>query len=53
MTAQKYLDTYLELGILKQDPFLTIDREGVGSLILFAMHTGQTGQQTNQDRRLR
>ena len=35
--ARKYLDTYLELGILKNDPFMTIDREGVGSLIRSAV----------------
>ncbi len=35
--ARKYLETYLELGILKDDPFMTIDREGVGSLIRSAV----------------
>jgi pyruvate,orthophosphate dikinase len=35
--AHKYLDAYLELGILKHNPFLTIDREGVGSLIEMAV----------------
>jgi pyruvate, orthophosphate dikinase len=35
--ARKYLDTYLELGILKDDPFMTIDREGVGALIRSAI----------------
>lgn len=35
--AHKYLDTYLELGILKHDPFVTIDRDGVGSLIRLAV----------------
>jgi pyruvate,orthophosphate dikinase len=35
--AHKYLDTYLELGILKHDPFVTIDRDGVGSLIRLAI----------------
>jgi pyruvate,orthophosphate dikinase len=35
--AHKYLDTYLELGILKHDPFVTIDRDGVGSLIRMAV----------------
>jgi pyruvate,orthophosphate dikinase len=35
--AHKYLDTYLELGILKHDPFLTIDCDGVGSLIQSAI----------------
>ena len=31
--ARKYLDTYIEAGILKKDPFITIDREGVGALM--------------------
>jgi pyruvate,orthophosphate dikinase len=31
--ARKYLDSYLEQGILPVDPFITIDREGVGALI--------------------
>jgi len=31
--ARSYLDSYLEQGILKVDPFITIDREGVGFLI--------------------
>jgi pyruvate,orthophosphate dikinase len=35
--SHKYLDAYLELGILKQNPFLTIDREGVGSLLQMAI----------------
>ena len=35
--AHKYLDSYLELGILKHNPFLTIDRGGVGSLIEMAV----------------
>src|SRR3984957_959192 len=36
--AQKYLDRYMELGILKQDPFVTIDQDGVGSLMRTAIH---------------
>jgi pyruvate,orthophosphate dikinase len=35
--AHKYLGTYLDLGILKHNPFVTIDREGVGSLIRLAV----------------
>jgi pyruvate,orthophosphate dikinase len=35
--AHKYLNTYLELGLLKQDPFVTLDRDGVGSLIRLAV----------------
>jgi pyruvate,orthophosphate dikinase len=33
----KFLDSYLEQGILKSNPFVTIDREGVGSLIKMAI----------------
>jgi len=36
--SQKYVDRYMELGILKQDPFVTIDQEGVGSLMRIAIH---------------
>jgi pyruvate, orthophosphate dikinase len=35
--AQKYLESYLELGILRQNPFVTLDREGVGSLMRTAI----------------
>jgi pyruvate,orthophosphate dikinase len=31
--ARKYLDSYLEQGVLSVDPFVTIDQEGVGALI--------------------
>jgi pyruvate,orthophosphate dikinase len=44
--AHKYLDTYLELGILKHDPFVTIDRDGVGSLIRLAI---RKARETNPD----
>ncbi len=40
--SHKYLDPYLELGILKQNPFLTIDREGVGSLLQMAIFKATT-----------
>jgi pyruvate,orthophosphate dikinase len=40
--AHKYMDTYLELGILKENPFLTIDRAGVGSLIQLAIRKCRT-----------
>jgi len=42
--ARKYLDTYLELGILKDDPFITVDREGVGQLMRLAI---QNARQSN------
>jgi pyruvate, orthophosphate dikinase len=35
--ASKYVDGYLEEGILKVDPFVTLDREGVGALIEMAI----------------
>jgi pyruvate, orthophosphate dikinase len=35
--SRTYLDHYLERGILKADPFITIDQEGVGELIRTAI----------------
>jgi pyruvate,orthophosphate dikinase len=35
--ARRYLDAYIEAGILKKDPFITIDREGVGALMQMAI----------------
>ncbi len=35
--AGKYIDRYIEEGILKVDPFVTLDREGVGALIEMAI----------------
>jgi pyruvate,orthophosphate dikinase len=35
--SRSYLDSYLEQGILKADPFVTIDREGVGYLMELAI----------------
>lgn len=37
--ARNYLDSYLEQGILKVDPFITIDREGVGQLMHMAIRS--------------
>jgi pyruvate,orthophosphate dikinase len=37
--ARSYLDSYLEQGIFKADPFITIDREGVGHLMRMAIHS--------------
>ncbi|MGC2402658.1 MAG: pyruvate, phosphate dikinase [Acidobacteriaceae bacterium] len=41
--AHKYLATYLELGLLKHNPFLTIERIGVGSLIQMAIGKARMG----------
>jgi pyruvate,orthophosphate dikinase len=35
--AGKFLDSYLEQGILKSNPFVTIDQQGVGALIKMAI----------------
>ncbi len=35
--ARSYLDPYLEQGIFKADPFITIDQEGVGQLMQMAI----------------
>ncbi len=35
--ARKYLDAYIEAGILRKDPFITLDREGVGALMQMAI----------------
>ena len=37
----KFLPTYLEEGILKQDPFAVLDREGVGQLVRMATERGR------------
>jgi pyruvate, orthophosphate dikinase len=39
--VNKVLPTYLELGILKQDPFAVLDREGVGQLVKMATERGR------------
>ncbi len=35
--ARSYLDSYIEQGIFKSDPFIHIDREGVGELMQMAI----------------
>ncbi len=42
----KVLPTYLAEGILKQDPFAVLDREGVGQLVKMAT---ERGRKTRQD----
>jgi pyruvate,orthophosphate dikinase len=39
--VNKILPTYLEEGILKQDPFAALDQEGVGQLIKMATERGR------------
>jgi pyruvate,orthophosphate dikinase len=40
--AGKFLPTYLEKGILKQDPFQVLDQHGVGLLIELAVNKGRS-----------
>jgi len=42
----KFLPKYLELGILKQDPFAVLDREGVGQLLRMAVEKGRKTRPT-------
>lgn len=42
--AGSFLPIYLEKGILKNDPFQVIDREGVGQLIRIGTERGRSGR---------
>jgi pyruvate,orthophosphate dikinase len=42
----KFLPTYLNEGILKQDPFAALDREGVGQLVKMAVEKGRKTRPT-------
>ncbi len=39
--AGKFLESYMKEGILKDDPFQTLDQEGVGSLVRMATKRGR------------
>jgi len=39
--AGRFLPAYVENGILKEDPFVTIDQEGVGALMRMAVDKGR------------
>jgi pyruvate, orthophosphate dikinase len=41
--AGMFLPRYLEKGILKQDPFVTMDQEGVGELLRIGCERGRKG----------
>jgi pyruvate, orthophosphate dikinase len=42
--AGKFLPQYIDEGILKQDPFVSIDEEGVGELMAIAMKRGRAAR---------
>jgi pyruvate, orthophosphate dikinase len=39
--AGKFLSTYLDLGILESDPFVSIDQDGIGALMRIAAQQGR------------
>jgi pyruvate,orthophosphate dikinase len=39
--AGKFLPSYVELGILTKDPFVSIDVEGVGAMVRMATEKGR------------
>lgn len=43
--VNKFLPEYLKRGILKQDPFQSIDKKGVGRLLANAVHDGREVRQ--------
>ncbi|MDE3257184.1 MAG: pyruvate, phosphate dikinase [Gemmatimonadota bacterium] len=42
--AGKFLPAYIEQGILEQDPFLTMDQEGVGQLVIIGTERGRSAR---------
>ena len=40
----KFLPKYLEMKILKKDPFVTIDKQGVGQLMKIAVEKGRSAR---------
>jgi len=47
--SASFLDDYIHAGIFEQDPFVTIDRDGVGELVTIA---AQRGRETRPDIKL-
>ena len=43
--AGKFLNYYLEKGILPSDPFLTLDQEGVGQLVKLGIERGRSSRE--------
>jgi pyruvate,orthophosphate dikinase len=39
--AGSFLDTYIETGILEDDPFVSIDEEGIGALVQMGVERGR------------
>ena len=43
--ASRIIDEYLKQGVLQKDPFVTIDLEGVGELLLMAVERGREARE--------
>jgi pyruvate,orthophosphate dikinase len=43
--AASFLPRYMEKGIFKEDPFVSLDKEGVGELMRFASEKGRSGNE--------
>ncbi|MCE2441080.1 MAG: pyruvate, phosphate dikinase [Candidatus Latescibacteria bacterium] len=44
--AGKFLPAYIEQGILEQDPFLSLDQEGVGQLVTIGTNHGRSARKS-------
>jgi pyruvate,orthophosphate dikinase len=44
--AGKFLPAYIETGMLANDPFVTLDKEGVGALVRLAIERGKKAKPT-------
>ena len=44
--AGKFLGDYLEAGIFEKDPFVSLDKEGVGDLVSIAAERGRAARET-------
>ncbi|MFQ5450890.1 MAG: pyruvate, phosphate dikinase [Nitrospinaceae bacterium] len=42
--AGSFLPSYIDQGLLKEDPFVTLDQEGVGQLVKMAVEKGRAAQ---------
>jgi pyruvate,orthophosphate dikinase len=42
--ATSFLETYQRKGVIEQDPFVSLDREGVGELVRLAAEKGRTAR---------
>ena len=49
----RMMPAYLEQGLLKRNPFETIDQGGVGELVRMGVKRGRTHEEGPQDRRVR